>query len=58
MSEVWLQMSDTNIDRENPSDLPALIVSIKCENISKKAKMASVKYFSGLWMTFNEELQG
>ena len=24
MSEVWLQMSDTNIDRENPSDLPAL----------------------------------
>ena len=25
MSEVWLQMSDTNIDRENPSDLPALL---------------------------------
>ena len=24
MFEVWLQMSDTNIDRENPSDLPAL----------------------------------
>ena len=26
MFEVWLQMSDTNIDRENPSDLPALVV--------------------------------
>ena len=25
MFEVWLQMSDTNIDRENPSDLPALL---------------------------------
>ena len=25
MFEVWLQMSDTNIDRENPSDLPTLI---------------------------------
>ena len=25
MLEVWLQMSDTNIDRENPSDLPALV---------------------------------
>ena len=24
MFEVWLQMSDTNIDTENPSDLPAL----------------------------------
>ena len=24
MFEVWLQMSDTNIDSENPSDLPAL----------------------------------
>ena len=30
MSEVWLQMSDTNIDRENPSDLPAL--DSKCRN--------------------------
>ena len=26
MFEVWLQMSDTNIDSENPSDLPALLV--------------------------------
>ena len=26
MFEVWLQMSDTNIDTENPSDLPALLV--------------------------------
>ena len=25
MFEVWLQMSDTNIDTENPSDLPALL---------------------------------
>ena len=25
MFEVWLQMSDTNIDTENPNDLPALI---------------------------------
>ena len=25
MFEVWLQMSDTNIDTENPSDLPALV---------------------------------
>ena len=25
MFEVWSQMSDTNIDMENPSDLPALI---------------------------------
>ena len=24
MFEVWLQMSDTNIDTENPNDLPAL----------------------------------
>ena len=24
MFEVWLQMSDTNFDRKNPSDLPAL----------------------------------
>ena len=28
MFEVWLQMSDTNIDRENPSDLPALLMRI------------------------------
>ena len=28
-------------------------------NISpKRPKMASVRYFGGLWMTFNEELQG
>ena len=27
MFEVWLQMSDTNIDTENPSDLPALLLS-------------------------------
>ena len=27
MFEVWLQMSDTNIDMENPSDLPALLNS-------------------------------
>ena len=27
MFEVWLQMSDTNIDTENPSDLPALAVT-------------------------------
>ena len=26
MFEVWLQMSDTNIDTENPSDLPALVI--------------------------------
>ena len=32
MFEVWLQMSDTNIDRENPSDLPALIITITCTN--------------------------
>ena len=25
MFEVWLQMSDTNIDTENPNDLPALV---------------------------------
>ena len=24
----------------------------------KRPKMASVRYFGGLWMTFNEELQG
>ena len=29
MFEVWLQMSDTNIDTENPSDLPALPYSEK-----------------------------
>ena len=28
MFEVWLQMSDTNIDTENPSDLPALVYNI------------------------------
>ena len=28
MFEVWLQMSDTNIDTENPSNLPALLTSI------------------------------
>ena len=28
MFEVWSQMSDTNIDRENPSDLPALSPTI------------------------------
>ena len=28
MFEVWLQMSDTNFDRKNPSDLPALISTI------------------------------
>ena len=27
MFEVWSQMSDTNIDMENPSDLPALLLS-------------------------------
>ena len=32
MFEVWLQMSDTNIDRGNPSDLPALIIR-KCTEI-------------------------
>ena len=30
----------------------------QCENISKKPKMASVRYFGGMWITFNEELQG
>ena len=29
MFEVWLQMSDTNIDTENPSDLPALASLLK-----------------------------
>ena len=28
MFEVWLQMSDTNIDAENPSDLPALLLGL------------------------------
>ena len=28
MFEVWLQMSDTNIDTENPSDLPALTSTV------------------------------
>ena len=31
MFEVWLQMSDTNIDRENPSDLPALVAGAQGE---------------------------
>ena len=30
MFEVWLQMSDTNIDTENPSDLPALMDAYGC----------------------------
>ena len=35
------------------------ILFIKYENISKKGqKMVSVRYFGGLWMTFNEKLQG
>ena len=35
------------------------LFSIKCENISKKEKkIASVRYFGGLWMIFSEELQG
>ena len=28
MFEVWLQMSDTNIDRKNPSNLPALATTL------------------------------
>ena len=40
MFEVWLQMSDTNIDRENPSDLPALVKrereSVYIENLSTR----------------------
>ena len=39
MFEVWLQMSDTNIDRENPSDLPALIIG---DNSEKKLKQKRV----------------
>ena len=32
--------------------------SIKCENISKKAKNELGEVLSGLWMIFNEESQG
>ena len=32
------------------------LISVKIS--PKMPKMASVRYFGGLWMTFNEELQG
>ena len=47
MFEVWLQMSDTNIDRENPSDLPALMLGMK-SYIFKKSK-DSTSLVSCIW---------
>ena len=38
---------------------PFSILSALSVKISpKRPKLASVRYFGGLWMTFNEELQG
>ena len=34
------------------------IFSLSVKISPKRPKMASVRYFGGLWMTFNEELQG
>ena len=34
------------------------IFSLSVKKSPKRPEMASVRYFGGLWMTFNEELQG
>ena len=44
MFEVWLQMSDTNIDTENPSDLPALfynLIGVLCKMDAEKDNFTS-----------------
>ena len=42
MFEVWLQMSDTNIDTEHPSDLPALVSGWAGESGSMKKFVSEI----------------
>ena len=57
MFEVWLQMSDTNFDRKNPSDLPALVcvyfnTFLKCQQ-NFTTGMLCTKTISGMQNKLN-----
>ena len=42
MFKVWSQMSDTNIDRENPSDIPALVFINNTHDYSSKGCLTPI----------------
>ena len=50
---LWLCIYPVNLRR-----VAIIFFSLSVKISPKKPKMASVRYFGSLWMTFNEELQG